>query len=407
MKVIKRVEYLPIKPSMGRCAILISFLVLMYILESLSIKGFVGNFTFSYIIKPILWIILACVVWSLPNIRAKGRLRLRGFLYFWSLNFAIIYIIISILAGIVDTLGKSPYNHSLEGMLINIIFVGSALVGREFIRSYLVNSFTDKENYLVFIATALIMTFTGIAFKNYLDIKGYEDLIKLIAQYIAPEFSQNLFASYLVYLGGPLTSIIYLGTVQGFHWLSPILPDLKWITSALIGIMCPAFFLMTMQEIYYNTSKQRKIRDRDKESTLGWMITCVISIAMIWFSVGVFPIYPSVVATGSMEPDIKPGDVILVEKIADMEGINNLKPDNVIQFNMEGVLVSHRIIGINRDEKGGISFKTKGDNNTGPDTDLVKPEDIRGKIVYIVPKIGWPTLLIKSDKDIPLDKIVF
>ncbi len=399
--------FLPTRKSKVRGSLLIFLLILMYILESSPITKIIDVSIFNYIVKPILWTGLSYVVWSYPKIRAKGQLKLKKVLNLWALNFAIIYIIIAVLAGVLDSLGKSPYNHSPIGILTNLVFVGSAIIGRELIRNYLVNSFTKEENYLVFILITSLMTITGISFNEYVDIKGYEDIVKLIAQYIAPEFAQNLFAVYLVYLGGSLTSIIYLGIIQGFHWLSPILPNLKWITTALVGVLCPIFFMMTLQTIYFSESKQLKRGSKNQESSLSWMITCSISIAIIWFAVGVFSIYPSVIATGSMDSAIKPGDVILVEKIVDMKGINKLKVDDVIQYKRDGVLISHRIIDILKDDKKGISFKTKGDNNSGPDKEQVKPEDVMGKIVYTVPKIGWPTLLIKSDKDIPLDEIVF
>jgi signal peptidase len=343
----------------------------------------------------------------LPRIRAKGLLKLRGLVYFGALSFAIIYIIITVLAGFIDGLGKSPYNHSLKGILTNMFFVGSVLIGREFIRSYLVNSFTKKEIYKVFLIIALLMTFTSISFKRYIDISSFSDFVKFTAQYVGPEFSQNLFACYLVYLGGPVASITYIGTIQGFHWLSPILPDLKWITVALIGILAPMFFMMSLQTIYTTASKQLKVRDKNKESPVSWIVTSVISIGIIWFAVGVFPIYPSVIATGSMEPMIKPGDVILVKKVVDMEGINNLKTDDVIQFKRDNILITHRIMDVRNDDEEGLGFKTKGDNNSSADSEIVKPEDVKGTIVYTVPKIGWLTLLIKSDKGIDMDKIEF
>ena len=80
-----------------------------------------------------------------------------------------------------DALGKSPYNHSLKGIITNIIFVGSALAGREFIRSYLVNSYTKEENYLVFVLISILMTLTSISLKRYIGIKGSQDLVKLIS----------------------------------------------------------------------------------------------------------------------------------------------------------------------------------------------------------------------------------
>lgn len=400
-------EFLPTKRSSKRCLIFILLLLSIYILENSPITRYIDSSIFNYIILPILWIGLIYFVWKSPHIRSKGKLKLRSFLNFWALNFAIIYTVILIVVGVIEALGKSPYNHSLKGIVTNIIFVGSALVGREFVRSYLVNSSTKKENYLIFVLIALLMTFTSISFGKYINMKSYVDIVKLIAQYIAPEFAQNLFACYLVFLGGPLTSIIYLGIIQGFHWLSPILPDLKWITTALIGILLPTFFMMSLQSIYLNMSKQLKKEDKDEEGPMSWMITSIISIGIIWFAVGVFPIYPSVIATGSMEPMIKSGDVILVRKVVDMEGINNLKIDDVIQFRRDTILISHRIIEIKDDEKEGLGFKTKGDNNSSPDTELVKPEDVKGTILYTVPKIGWLTLLIKSNKDIPLDEIIY
>lgn len=251
------------------------------------------------------------------------------------------------------------------------------------------------------------MAITSISFSRFPNIKSLQELVKFIAQSLAPEFSHNLFATYLAYLGGHIASMIYLGIIQGFHWFSPILPDLKWITMALIGILCPIFFMMSLQSIYNRESKVFKEKDNDGESPISWMITSVLSIGIIWFSVGVFPIYPSVIATGSMEPMIKPGDIILVKKIVDMEGINSLKVGDVIQFKRDSILISHRIIDVINDEEEGLGFKTKGDNNSGPDSDLVKPEDIKGIIVYTVPKLGWPTLLIKSNRDIPLEDIIY
>lgn len=400
-------KFLPTKISNKRSMILIFLLFTIYILQKSRIGTYMDGFVFSYIFIPILWIGVVFFVWSMPQIRPKGLLKLRGFVYQWAFILAIMYIVISVFAGLIDGLGKSPYNHSLTGILTNIVYVGSALVGRELIRSYLVNSFTKKENYFVFILIALLMTITNISFNKFINTSSFSEGVQLLAEFIGPEFAQNLFAVYLVYLGGPLASIIYLGMIQGFHWLSPILTDLKWITTALIGILLPTFFIMTLQTMYHTASKQIKIRNKDEESPISWIITSVLSIGIIWFAVGVFPIYPSVIATGSMEPMIKPGDVILVKKILDMDGIENLKVDDIIQFKRDAILISHRIIKIDNDEEDGLGFRTKGDNNSSSDSDIVKPEDVKGTIVYTVPKIGWPTLLIKSDKDVDLDKIVF
>jgi len=402
-KMITREKVLPTRASKTRCFLLIGLLIFLYVFENSSITTLIDSWILNYIIKPGLWIGLAYLVWIFPKIRAKGLLKLKGTLCWWAFYFGVIYIVVSFIAGVIDGLGKSPYSHSPIGIITNVLLVGSVLVGREFVRSYLVNSITKKENFLIFTLIALFMTIISISFNKYTNIDGNIELVELIAEYFAPEFSLNLFASYLVFLGGPLLSIIYLGIIQGFHWFSPILPDLQWITKALIGVLCPIFCLMFLQNIYMKESKKIKRKDKDEENPISWVVTCIVSIGIIWFSVGVFPVYPSVIATGSMEPMIKPGDVILIKKI---DG-NTVKIGDVIQFKRGSILISHRVIDIIEDEEKGKSYKTKGDNNSGPDVQLVKPEEIKGEIKYVVPKIGWPTLLLKSKKDAPLEEVEF
>ncbi len=394
-----------IRPSRNSAFLLIFLMFFLYFMDNQYTNSLFNSFTFD-IIKSLLWIIISFIILLIPGVCPKSKIRYKKMINSWAFIFAFIFITFSVLAGIlIDGLGKSPYDHSLKGVFINIFLVGSVLIGREFIRNYLVNIFAKKENYYVFIIIAVFMTFTSFPINKFFDIRGYEEIVKFIAQYGAPEFSKNLLATYFAFLGGPLPAIIYLGVLKGFHWLSPVLPNLKWITAAFIGILCPAFSLTIMQNIYLKEAKLIKRKDIEK-SPAGWIITSLISIFIIWFSVGVFPVYPSVIATGSMEPMIEPGDVILVEKITNMEEINNLKKNDIIQFKRENILISHRIIKVIKKE-GTLSYRTKGDNNTGSDADLVKPEQIKGIIVKVIPKIGWPTLLIKSKKDIPLDKIIF
>lgn len=398
-----REKFLPTKQSKNRCFLLLGLIIFIYFLENSAIRSFIDSRILNYFIKPVLWGGGVYLVWLFPKIHPKGLLKLKGFINLWAFNFAVVYIIISVIAGLIDGFGKSPYSHSVIGILMNIIFVGSKLLGREFIRSFIVNNSTKKENYFIFILIALFMTFTKIPLNKFIEISSFKGAIMFFAQYFAPEFSLNLLATYLVFLGGPLPSIIYLGVIEGFHWFSPILPDLKWITTALIGILIPVFCLMIMQNLYNNSAKKLKRKDKDKESVVGWMITTILCIGIIWFSVGVFPIYPSVIATGSMEPMIKPGDVILVKKTDS----NDFKIGDVIQFRRDNILISHRIIDIKENKIEEKSYRTKGDNNSAPDSELVKPELIKGKIIKVIPKVGWPTLLLKSKEDINLEEIEF
>lgn len=142
--------YLPTRISKRRSFLLIALLIILYVIENSPVTRLVSSFSFNYIIMPILWISLTIIVWRLPHIRPKAKLKLKKLIYFWAFNFAVIYTIISFLLGLIDGLGKSPYNHSITGIFMNIIFIVPPLIGREFLRSYIVRSLAKEEKYLIF-----------------------------------------------------------------------------------------------------------------------------------------------------------------------------------------------------------------------------------------------------------------
>lgn len=399
-------DYLPTRSFNKKCSILVVLLLINYIFDNKYMASFLGSQVFMYIFKPILWIGLILIMWTLPRVKHYGKIRFNGFINWWAFNFAFIYIVITFISGLVDGLGKSPYGHDPITLVLNLFSVGVAIVGREFIRSYLINNLTKKENYILFILIALLMTIVSFSINRYININSFQESVIFIAEYFAPEFSKNILLTYLVFIGGPIPSIIYVGILEGVHWISPILPDLKWITTAFIGVLYPLFALLIFQNLYNNEAKKIKKSDGKEENPFGWIVTSIVSILIVWFAVGVFPIYPSVIATGSMEPMIYPGDVILIDKTQSMEDINELKVGDVIQFKRDTILISHRIMEI-KETKEGLLYKTKGDNNSAYDSELVKPENIKGRIVKVVPKVGLPTLLIKQDKNSSLDGIEF
>lgn len=98
-----------------------------------------------------------------------------------------------------------------------------------------------------------------------------------------------------------------------------------------------------------------------------------------------------VVLTGSMIPQINVKDVVITKKIDSKE----LKKDDIITFistdpRFEGVTITHRIVDVIPDlSTGEVSFKTKGDNNNVADSVLVKDNNILGKVIFRLPKIGY------------------
>ncbi len=88
------------------------------------------------------------------------------------------------------------------------------------------------------------------------------------------------------------------------------------------------------------------------------------------------------VATGSMEPTLPVGTLLIVkrtapEKIAEGEIITFLSPDPSIP----GKTVTHRVAGIADDGAGGRMFETRGDANPSSDRYFVSGDAVIGRVV--------------------------
>jgi signal peptidase len=102
------------------------------------------------------------------------------------------------------------------------------------------------------------------------------------------------------------------------------------------------------------------------------------------------PLYGAyVIVSGSMEPLIKVQDAVIIKR-ADEDSI---KVNDVITYrstdpSFYGILITHRVINIENVNNEKV-FITKGDHNETIDRTPVKYNQIQGKVVMRVPKIGY------------------
>lgn len=99
------------------------------------------------------------------------------------------------------------------------------------------------------------------------------------------------------------------------------------------------------------------------------------------------------VLSGSMKPTFNPGDLIVDKKVDP----NTLKVGDVVTYMFGGNFLStHRIIEVNKDDKGKPTFKTKGDNNKSPDENVIPGNMIVGKYLFRIPFVGFALQKLKG-----------
>jgi signal peptidase len=96
------------------------------------------------------------------------------------------------------------------------------------------------------------------------------------------------------------------------------------------------------------------------------------------------------VQSGSMEPDISVGDVV----VSIRTNTSDIKVGDVITYRYSGDsdpdrCFTHRVEKIIDLEIGGHVFQTKGDANEDVDKRLVRPDEVIGKVSFVIPYLGY------------------
>ena len=101
-----------------------------------------------------------------------------------------------------------------------------------------------------------------------------------------------------------------------------------------------------------------------------------------------------VIISGSMEPNINIGDIVIAKSIKNKE--ESIKVGDIISYRKGQNVITHRITNIEKDENGILRIATKGDNNNTEDSERILINNIEGKVITIIPKIGYITLILKD-----------
>lgn len=121
--------------------------------------------------------------------------------------------------------------------------------------------------------------------------------------------------------------------------------------------------------------------------TVSMLIISMASSLSLWIFLpwGFLGWAPTLVTSGSMQPLVAPGDVVMIRPVSPEE----LLPNTVILYDRPDTgRVLHRIL----EQLPDGTFRTGGDANAVPDSAFVHGEDIEGAAVLAVPWIGRPSL---------------
>jgi signal peptidase len=105
--------------------------------------------------------------------------------------------------------------------------------------------------------------------------------------------------------------------------------------------------------------------------------------------------HPHTDLTGSMEPTISPGDVVIDEQIAPTAA----RVGDIVTFRdpeEQSKLLTHRVVSVRRVKDGRLAFVTQGDANNTQEHWRVPADGQIGRVIYTVPWVGHVAVFART-----------
>ena len=163
-------------------------------------------------------------------------------------------------------------------------------------------------------------------------------------------------------------------------------------TGSMTVLITPDAVVETSPKHFVDTPPERVITGGQKvmkklasaATVAGYVLAAILVTFSVLSSTGY--VKARVVLTGSMQPTINPGDIVLTAPISRVEPkIDDVAAYQARRFDGAPVGVfTHRII----DGDGNSGWVLKGDNNPSPDIQKPKNNDILGVVIFVIPWLG-------------------
>ena len=218
-------------------------------------------------------------------------------------------------------------------------------------------------------------------------------VFRIIAQSIFPSLCKNILCSYIAINSSCYSAILYNLVTNLYFWIAPILPNSPWIMNAILDSSIAIILFLYIRFAKYKSSKfvtKQELKDSDPKNII---ILIILVILAILFAIGIFPIKPIAIATGSMEKELMVGDVAIIQKV----DAKDIVVGDIIEYTEDNHSVVHRVI--QKKQVNGIYyFITKGDNNNTADSGYVTEKQVIGKVIFKIRYIGYTAIWLNLTK---------
>lgn len=283
---------------------------------------------------------------------------------------------------------RNGYSQSIRNIVRNTFGPIFTIIFMELFRYNFIRANKNKFKFVILI-TALL-TILEIQMSIATNIKW--DILQVyiaVTSIVIPRIARNMLLSYMSYKIGYQPCLIYRLILELYIYLVPYLPNFGDYLNSMFGLMVPMIvftYVSTIIDEHEEGIKQEFIAQKSRLVEVPMYLVIFVFIALIS---RVFPIFMIGIGSESMTGVINKGDAVIAYKAINPE----INVDDVIVFEVPGMVVIHRVIGI--DEIDGIKYyRTKGDANPTKDNFDITMDKIKGKVKFRIPYISIPSVCL-------------
>lgn len=300
------------------------------------------------------------------------------------------YFLITYSLGLITGFSNNIFNLKILNIIKNIFFPLVIIIFQELIR-YI---YAKKCQYDIkpYIFLTIIYIFLDIVIEfNHSILNNSEAIFIFICLTIIPKIAHHTLYSYITYKVSYVPTLIIRLVFSLYIYVLPIFPNLGNYITSILGIIYPyiVYKMISKNIRYYDKSDRYIVSLRRKYIYFPIILVLVLLVTLV-SGIGKYQLVA--IGSGSMEPVIYRGDAVLFKKI---ENYDAIKIGTVLAYKKEGVLITHRVVGINKKNNSYI-FKTKGDNNLEPDNYDILQDEVVGIVTYNIKYVGYPTIWLNE-----------
>ena len=336
---------------------------------------------YTNFINPLFWggIIIYLIIYRKKNyIRLDKNKKYFKYMVIISFIYAIAYLYLGVILGF----SEKTNNYNIIAIIIPIIAI-------EMARNVIATS--NKNNKIVLIFTTILFILVELKYNILVNLYPYKEaFFEYICEAILPLIAFNSLYTYLTLKGSFAITLVYRIIISLIMLVLPIFTNVDWFITATIGILSPVIIYALFKYKLANKNDDIRKKKQKFHNKISFAVIFIFCINLVSFMIGIFKYEPITILSNSMKPIYERGDVVIFEKISDSE-LSQIPINEIIVYSVGEQNIAHRIVD-KIEENGTVIYLTKGDNNNVSDKVAVQIDQIKGKYIFHIKYIGFPTV---------------